>query len=289
MKMRLSSYAKGVYDYFDVEKIEELVAFKGAYEIASLIEKYHDTIFESENFAVLAYCFENYTSNAYIEDFKNRMLASQEEANDCYEEESYDSEDSLDTSLSDDFDTCVVDGHDATMDDAYEDELAIVPYVKHEIIVIAPTLDCPIILLKSPTIPENFALINAQCHGLHLSYHPKNRVENNTRVLVGHEQHDLCDSYILHVVHDTTENYFETGKFGSRNLHVTKTPLFWLKALKMFLFHLAMHVTSCFFDLFSYKMTMHRKWVRLKCVSHFLLDALFCFNLYSCESILHNL
>lgn len=35
----LSSYAKGVYDYFDVEKIEEFDAFKGAYEIASLIEK----------------------------------------------------------------------------------------------------------------------------------------------------------------------------------------------------------------------------------------------------------
>ena len=35
----ISSCAKGVYDYFDVEKIEEFVAFKGAYEIASLIEK----------------------------------------------------------------------------------------------------------------------------------------------------------------------------------------------------------------------------------------------------------
>src|SRR3954468_18113539 len=112
------------------------------------------------------------------------MLASREEANDCYDEESYDSEDSLDTSLSDDFDTCFVDGHDATMDDAYKDELAIVPYVKHEIIVVAPTLDCPIILLKSPTILENFALIKAQCDGLHLSYHPKNRVGNNTRVIM---------------------------------------------------------------------------------------------------------
>src|ERR1041385_409546 len=146
----LSSYAKGVYDYFDVEKIEEFVAFTGAYEIASLIERYHDTIHQSENFEVLVYCFENYTSNYYIEDFKNKMFAAQEEANDCYDEESYDSEDSLDTSLSNDFDTCFVDGHDATMDDAYEDELAIVPHVKHEIIVVAATLDFPIILLKSP-------------------------------------------------------------------------------------------------------------------------------------------
>src|SRR3954462_11907869 len=61
----LSSYAKGVFDYFDVE-IEEFVAFKGAYEIPSLIEKYYYTIHKSKNFAVLPYCLENYTSNAYI-------------------------------------------------------------------------------------------------------------------------------------------------------------------------------------------------------------------------------
>ena len=125
------------------------------------------------------------------------------------------------------------------MDDAYGDELSIVPHVKHEIVDVAPTLDFPIILLKSPT-PENFALIKAQCDGLHPSYHPKNRVENNTRVLVGHEKYDLCDTYILDVVQDTTENYFEIGKFGYRNFHVTKTPLSKLKLLKLFLFHLPM-------------------------------------------------
>ena len=38
----LASYAKGIYDYYDVERIEEFVAFKGAYEIASLLEKYDD-------------------------------------------------------------------------------------------------------------------------------------------------------------------------------------------------------------------------------------------------------
>ena len=32
----LESYANGVYDYYDVEQIEEFVAFKGAYEIESL-------------------------------------------------------------------------------------------------------------------------------------------------------------------------------------------------------------------------------------------------------------
>src|SRR3954462_15458025 len=141
------------------------------------------------------------------------MFAAQEESNDCFYEESHDSDYSLDTSLSDELNTCFVDGHDANMDYACEDELSIVPYVKHEIVSITPTLDVPIILLKSPT-PENFPLIKAQCDGLHLSYDPKNRVEKNTRVLVGHEQYDLYDSYILDVVHDITENYFERGKFG---------------------------------------------------------------------------
>ena len=40
----VSSYAKGVYNYYDFQQIEEFVAFKGAYEIASLIEKYDATL-----------------------------------------------------------------------------------------------------------------------------------------------------------------------------------------------------------------------------------------------------
>src|SRR3954464_4136537 len=114
--------------------------------------------------------------------------------------EYYDPMDSFEISLFDEVDAFYAYVLDATMDDAYGDELAIVPHVKHEIFSISPTLECPIILLKSPT-PENFPLIKAQCDGLHLSYDPKDRVENYTRVLVGHEQHDLCDSYIHDVVH----------------------------------------------------------------------------------------
>ena len=48
-------------------------------------------------------------------------------------------------------------------------------------------------------------------------------------VLVGHEKHALCDSYIGEFVHDDTENYYVRGKYGCRNFHVTKTPLFLLK------------------------------------------------------------
>lgn len=120
--------------------------------------------------------------------------------------ECYDLMDSFEISLFDEVDAFYTCGHDATMDDAYGDELVTILYVKHEIVAIASTLDFPIILLKfSIHIPENFALIKAQCDGVHLSYDPKNRFENNTRVLVSHEQHDLCDSQIFYVVCDATE------------------------------------------------------------------------------------
>ena len=118
--------------------------------------------------------------------------------------------DSFEISLFDEVDAFYTCGHDAT--DAYGDELTIVPHVKHEIIDIAPTLDFPIILLKSPNISEKFSLTKAHSNGLHLSYAPKDCIENNIHVLVGHEQHALCDSYILDVVHDTTENYFSERK-----------------------------------------------------------------------------
>jgi hypothetical protein len=83
-----------------------------------------------------------------------------------------------------------------------------------------------------------------------------------------------CDIYIVEFVHDATENYYERGKYGCWNFHVTKTPLFILKVSKLLLFYLPILVTICFFDLFSYKIPMHRKWVRLKCVLYLLLDAL---------------
>src|ERR1043165_5012480 len=98
--------------------------------------------------------------------------------------ECYDPMDSFEISLFDEVDAFYTSGHDAIMNDAYGDVLAIVPHVKHEIVAITPTLDCPIILLKSPThIPDYFVFIKAQYDGLYLSYNPKDRVENNTRVL----------------------------------------------------------------------------------------------------------
>ena len=77
----LSSYAKGVYSYYDIEQIEEFVAFKGAYEIASLIQKYDATLYKSENISILEYCYDNYASNAYVKPYIEDSSAVQEETN----------------------------------------------------------------------------------------------------------------------------------------------------------------------------------------------------------------
>ena len=89
---------------------------------------------------------------------------------------------------------------------------------------------------------------------------------NKNYVFVDHEKHTLCDSYIVEFVHDATEIYYERGKYGCKSFQVTKTPLFMLKVLNLHLFHLAMLVALCFNNLFYYKIPLHRKWVRLKCV-----------------------
>ena len=89
---------------------------------------------------------------------------------DCYDD-CYDPVDSLEISLFDD--ACYACGQDANMNYAYGDELAIVPYVKHEIVAIAPTHDSPIIFLNSPnyTISEKFALIKDYMMGFILPLH----------------------------------------------------------------------------------------------------------------------
>ena len=80
----LASYANGIYDYYDVEQIEEFVAFKGAYEIESLFEKFvdfDDSVYRLEIFAILKYCYENYKYNYDIDEFIEKVSAVQEETN----------------------------------------------------------------------------------------------------------------------------------------------------------------------------------------------------------------
>jgi hypothetical protein len=97
---------------------------------------------------------------------------------------------------------------------------------------------------------------------------------NDTFMHVDHDKNALCDSYIVEFINDTTENYYERGRHGFIYLNNIKSPLFLLKILKLHLLCLSMIVASCFNNLFSYKIRLHRKWVRLKCVWYLLFDAL---------------
>src|SRR3954468_12501531 len=77
----LASYAKGNYDFYDAEQIEEFVAFKGAYEITSLLQNIDDAPYKSESLAILQYCLENYNNNYYITDYLERISPPKEETN----------------------------------------------------------------------------------------------------------------------------------------------------------------------------------------------------------------
>ena len=78
------------------------------------------------------------------------------------------------------------------MNYAYGDELAIVPYVKHEIVTIASTHHSHIIFLNSPnyTISEKFALVKDYIDGVRSTI-----------------EHDDFDKYNMHVLAAPTCNY----------------------------------------------------------------------------------
>ena len=95
---------------------------------------------------------------------------------------------------------------------------------------------------------------------------------NNSFMHVAHDNNALCDIYIVDFIHDATVSCYERGKYGCGNFYVTKTPLFMLKFLKLHLFCFPMLVSLCFI-IFSYKIPLHRKWVRLKCALYLLLNA----------------
>ena len=85
----------------------------------------------------------------------------------------------------------------------------------------------------------------------------------------------LCDSYFVEFDYDPTCNYYERGKYGYRNFHVIKLPLVMLRLLLFLSASLHMLFFACYDNLVAYKMPMHRKYVRLRCVYHMLYDAPF--------------
>ena len=104
---------------------------------------------------------------------------------------------------------------------------------------------------------------------------------NKFSMLVDHEKNALCDGYTVEFIHDATENYYEGGTYAFTYCNNIKFPLYVLKVLKLCLFCLPMLVDSYCHKLCAHKIPMHRKWVRLKCDSHMLHDALFVFQLFT--------
>ena len=68
-----------------------------------MIEKYDITLYKSENFDILKYCYENYAHNAYVKEFIERMTVALEENNDMHESiDNDDSDDLVEISLDED-------------------------------------------------------------------------------------------------------------------------------------------------------------------------------------------
>ena len=104
---------------------------------------------------------------------------------------------------------------------------------------------------------------------------------NKNSMLMYHDKNALCDGYIVEFLHDATENYYERGSYACRCCNNIKFPLYVLNFLKLYLFCLPMLVDSCSHKLFAHKIPMHRKWVRLKCASQMLHDALSVFQFFT--------
>ena len=104
--------------------------------------------------------------------------------------------------------------------------------------------------------------------------------DHKTFMHVDREEKILYDSYTIEFEYDPTCNYYERGKYGCGNFHVTKLPLVMLRFSMFYSSPFHMLDISCLDNLFSYKIPMHRKYVRLKCVCHMFHDAILCFNYY---------
>ena len=66
--------------------------------------------------------------------------------------------------------------------------------------------------ISDPTIPneKNFAYVESR----------------KISMLVDHEKNALCDGYIVELIHDATENYYEGGIHVCRSCNNIKFPLY---------------------------------------------------------------
>ena len=97
--------------------------------------------------------------------------------------------------------------------------------------------------ISDPTIPneKNFAYVDSR----------------KISMLVDHENNDLDTGYIVELIHDATENYYEGGIYACRSYNNIKFSLYVLKVLKLCLFCPPMLVDYCSHKLFAHKIPMH--------------------------------
>jgi hypothetical protein len=75
----ISSYINGNYDFYNVEQIEEFIAWKGAFELAYLLKNTDDAPYKYEVYDILTFCFDNYKEgNGYILKYLNRCSPTEE-------------------------------------------------------------------------------------------------------------------------------------------------------------------------------------------------------------------
>ena len=65
---------------------------------------------------------------------------------------------------------------------------------------------------------------------MNLFYDPTILEECQLCMHVDHVEKILCDGYIVEFDYDPTCNYYDRGKYGCRNFHVTKLPLVMLRS-----------------------------------------------------------
>ena len=78
-------------------------------------------------------------------------------------------------------------------------------------------------------------------------------------MLVDHEKNALCDGYIVELIDDATENYYEGGIHACTSCNNIKFSLYVLKVLKLYLFCLPMLVDLCYYKLCAHKIPRHRE------------------------------
>jgi hypothetical protein len=137
---------------------------------------------------------------------------------------------------------------------------------------------------------DEYAIDNNVCNSIEsgfgevmtlVNYNPTILEECQLCMHVDHVENMLCDGYIVEFEYDPTCNYYERGKYGCRNFYVTKLPLVMLRSSMFYSSPLHMLDISCLDNLLAYKIPMHIKYVRLKCVFLIFRDAHFVLKLLS--------